>query len=195
MTASPKSGVKPIGNEALDAFDAFVREGHEDAQSLPAELVELGVEVEEVEITLSTGKMLSIIARLRAAEAAQESWRVLFCRAAAALNCLPSRFLDGNEHVFARLVQVIAAEARQQQWRPISEAPRDGTWMLLTGGTIEDGWDHGQTKPSMVVGRFFAGEDWERTGWEFGNYESGHYGEYECPTHYMPLPLPPEQQG
>lgn len=50
----------------------------------------------------------------RAVEAARESgdaWKLLFGRAAAAANCLPSAFVDGNEHVINAIVSRSATPA------------------------------------------------------------------------------------
>jgi hypothetical protein len=70
-------------------------------------------------------------------------------------------------------------------WKPIETAPRDGQWVLLCGGDIKYRWD-GDTIPQSVVGQF-DGND----GWQFAWYDSGYYGVYETPTHWMPLPQPP----
>lgn len=69
-------------------------------------------------------------------------------------------------------------------WQPIETAPRDGTWVLVTGGDICYGWD-GISKPSAVAAQF------EGRAWQFAWYDSGYYGEYEDPTHWMPLPKKP----
>lgn len=71
------------------------------------------------------------------------------------------------------------------EWQPIATAPKDGTWVLLTGGEISYGWDS-DDQPRVVIGQF-AGEE----GWHFAWYDSGFYGEYISPTHWMPLPEPP----
>jgi len=39
-------------------------------------------------------------------EAKQNSWQALFDRIALELNCLPSSFVDGNEHVFAAIAKL-----------------------------------------------------------------------------------------
>lgn len=70
------------------------------------------------------------------------------------------------------------------EWQPIETAPRDGSWVLLTGGDIDYGWD-GENKPPLVVGQYVNG------GWQFAWYDSGHYGEYKHPSHWMPLPATP----
>lgn len=76
-------------------------------------------------------------------------------------------------------------------WRPIETAPKDGTLVMLSGDRIYYGWD-GKTKPLAVVGQFASscnplGAD----TWQFAWFDGGFYGEYENPTHWMPLPDPP----
>ena len=73
-------------------------------------------------------------------------------------------------------------------WQPIETAPRDGTWILLTGGSIEYSWD-GDSQPAAVVGQYAIALTTER--WQFAWYDGGYYGEYVDPTHWMPLPEPP----
>lgn len=68
-------------------------------------------------------------------------------------------------------------------WLPIDTAPKDGTWILLKGGTINYGWEHDMGVPPMVVGQGYPG------GWQFAWYDGGYYGEYENPTHWKPLPI------
>ena len=76
-------------------------------------------------------------------------------------------------------------------WQPIETAPRDGTWILLMGGEIVYGW-HSPSVPPMVVGQYTThlnGQEVE-PHWQFAWYDGGYYGEYENPTHWMPLPAP-----
>lgn len=73
-------------------------------------------------------------------------------------------------------------------WQDISTAPRDGTWVLLSGGEIDYGWDE-ESKPPCVSGQWVPG------GWQFAWYDSGHYGVYENPTHWQALPSPPKAEG
>lgn len=78
-------------------------------------------------------------------------------------------------------------------WRPIETAPKDGTWVLLTGGVIRYGWD-GSDKPDVVSGQYTA----ELNGgtieahWQFAWYDGGYYGEYENPTYWLPMLSTPE---
>ena len=77
----------------------------------------------------------------------------------------------------------------RRMWQPIETAPKDGSWVLLSGGSIDYEWD-GRTKPPMVVGQFDASDlsGRGRPVWYFAWYDLGYYGEYVSPTHWMPLP-------
>ena len=75
-------------------------------------------------------------------------------------------------------------------WQPIETAPKDGTWVLLTGGTVDGSWD-GDTAPMVVVGQYLPPWGSEAI-WHFAWYDNGYYGEYSNPTHWMPLPEPPK---
>jgi hypothetical protein len=82
---------------------------------------------------------------------------------------------------------------RTMDWQPIETAPKDGTWVLLSGGKIYYGWD-GDSQPGVVSGQFshwFNGSERSGGAWQFAWYDGGYYGEYESPTHWMPLPKPP----
>ena len=81
---------------------------------------------------------------------------------------------------------------RPQEWQPIATAPRDGTWILLAGGGINYGWDGGDAPP-CVAGQFttYLNGGTVDGHWKFAWYDGGYYGEYEDPTHWMPLPAPP----
>lgn len=70
------------------------------------------------------------------------------------------------------------------EWQPIETAPKDGSWVLLSGGSIDYGWDYTADKPLAVVGQWasFA------KCWQFAWYDGGYYGEYENPTHWRPIP-------
>lgn len=67
-------------------------------------------------------------------------------------------------------------------WQTIGSAPRDGTWVLLKGGLIDYGWDDDNDFPPVVCGKACG------NSWQFANYDSGYYGEYVNPTHWMPIP-------
>ena len=71
-------------------------------------------------------------------------------------------------------------------WQPIETAPRDGTWVLLKGGTIDtEGYAASATGtlPPMVAAR------WDEWGaWFYGWSEGWWRCHYENPTHWLPLP-------
>lgn len=80
------------------------------------------------------------------------------------------------------------------EWKPIETAPKDGTWILVCGGSCGQESD---TDPSCVSahytnylnGRTFENDGW----WQWAWFDGGYYGRYESPTHWMPLPdLPSE---
>ena len=73
-------------------------------------------------------------------------------------------------------------------WKPITDAPRDGSWLLLKGGSMDYDWD-GESEPPAVVGQYIeVTTGGAREGcWQFAWYDSGYYGEYRNPTHFMSL--------
>lgn len=78
-------------------------------------------------------------------------------------------------------------------WKPIKTAPRDGSWVLLVGGNCDG--DAGDNDRRPVVAQWTNYRN-GRTGralgrWQFAWYESGYFGTYDGPTHWMPLPAPP----
>lgn len=81
--------------------------------------------------------------------------------------------------------------AAMLDWQPIETAPRDGTWVLLTGGLIDYGW-YEDTQPQCVAGHFASLMPAPEGRWQFAWYDGGYLGEYEQPTHWMPLPAPPQ---
>lgn len=82
-----------------------------------------------------------------------------------------------------------ATERATPQWQDIATAPKDGTPVLLWG--LWAGEVSGPLKsPKVEVGYYgkggdYPGFDWCATG---GDY----YGVWGNPTHWMPLPTPPE---
>jgi len=82
-------------------------------------------------------------------------------------------------------------------WRPIETAPRDGTWVMLSGGETTEG-DYpdelGEERKRPVIAK------WERDlddrfiddGWVFCYWDGDWRDGYLHPTHWRPLPNPPE---
>ena len=70
------------------------------------------------------------------------------------------------------------------EWQPIETAPKDGTWVLVCG----NGWDVMMASYSYD-GRIGRGYFWGPTEWD--DYELAE----QQPTHWMPLPEPPENKG
>ena len=71
------------------------------------------------------------------------------------------------------------------EWQPIETAPKNGTWVLVTGGYIDYCWE-GETQPDVTAAQYVI-----NIGWQMAWYDSGYYGGYKSPTHWMPLPKPP----
>lgn len=65
-------------------------------------------------------------------------------------------------------------------WQPISEAPKDGTYVLLSfPGSFQD-----VESPGVAVGRYYADQKnhwWVSCIWGSGEAQKE-------PTHFMPLP-------
>jgi hypothetical protein len=75
------------------------------------------------------------------------------------------------------------------EWRDIESAPKDGTQVLITGGTFENSMSMGGPGPYQAVTiasyNYYGGE------WQ-GENAGGHDEYYwHHPTHWMPLPAPP----
>ena len=79
--------------------------------------------------------------------------------------CSPAELEDFAEALVAEL-------AKENEWQPISTAPKDNTVFLA--------WRKHATHPLMV--RYEPSYDW------FANYDGEHV--YDL-THWMPLPKPP----
>ena len=71
-------------------------------------------------------------------------------------------------------------------WQPIETAPRDGTIVLLDGGSF-----FCETREDHVLGPFTA--SWYDGAWLIAGCEGGYVSiHYEDPTHWMKLPEPTE---
>lgn len=68
------------------------------------------------------------------------------------------------------------------EWQPISTAPKDGTWVLLTGGN-----EFSRTPVGPCVVAF-----WDRDDWVYAYWDGDWYSAYENATHWMAIPKGPE---
>ena len=87
-----------------------------------------------------------------------------------------------------------ALRAQPTGWQPIETAPKDGTFILLTGGTTsEDDYNKEGVETSRPVTAKWLNDPYceSDSGWVYdywdGNWRSG----YDKPTHWMPLPEVP----
>ena len=70
-------------------------------------------------------------------------------------------------------------------WRQIDTAPKDGTPILVFGGSQGRDDDKAEAEYMGVVRWYFD-------SWYVANYDSGYYGQWHGATHWMPLPSPPQ---
>lgn len=89
----------------------------------------------------------------------------------------------------------LAAEVERRQWQPIETAPKDGTavWVSVDGQPCIGYWDPDDafSQPKWFVKSSFRRRgdgDLSLTDSVFGTYAFG-----VEPTHWMPLPEPPER--
>jgi hypothetical protein len=81
-----------------------------------------------------------------------------------------------------------------QGWQPIATAPKDGTWILLAGGMCDDESDNQERIASGQWTNYRNNATDEKYGrWQFSWNDGGCAGEYEYPTHWMPLPTAPKE--
>jgi hypothetical protein len=88
-----------------------------------------------------------------------------------------------------------AASPDDDGWRPISEAPRDGTWI--------EGLSPCSIQNDEIPGVYVSTCRWvkdEREVWEFDSpdtqkrriLDTSHWSDWENHTHFRPLPSPPK---
>ena len=76
------------------------------------------------------------------------------------------------------------------EWKTIDSAPKDGQYLLVCGGDTSTVYRDYEIPDDlvMVVARYDSGKE----QWRFAEYDGGYLGEWPVPTHWMPLPAPPE---
>ena len=75
-------------------------------------------------------------------------------------------------------------------WQPIETAPKDGTWILVYGEGTDDEADTRKVSVAQYT-NYLNGTIYDEFWWQFAWYDGGYYGRFENPTHWMPLPTPP----
>lgn len=78
------------------------------------------------------------------------------------------------------------------RWLPIESAPRDGTDILIAGGTYS-AYDHND----LPAGRMVSIAYWDKSmGGHWHGDEANAHDEWHVhkPTHWMPLPPPPTDE-
>jgi hypothetical protein len=80
-------------------------------------------------------------------------------------------------------------------WQPIETAPRDGTWVLITGGDVSEMFreqdPYGFYGGPVVVAFFDSPLSLGEGGWSYAFWDSAWRSSFDAPTHWMPLPAPP----
>lgn len=88
-------------------------------------------------------------------------------------------------------IERLQAALRAQQPQPIATAPRDGTPILVLGGTFTDHDDATFTYKGECEEAAIA--QWHKDCW-YGATLEGHDNFREhFPTHWLPLPTPPQE--
>lgn len=76
------------------------------------------------------------------------------------------------------------------EWQPIETAPKDGSYVLTF---VPKPWNGLTIKPLRWEEEVtLTWEDVDATTRERRETDSSHWSTYEEPTHWMPLPPPPE---
>ena len=97
------------------------------------------------------------------------------------------KILDTRGTVMAEAIAAIEELEARNQWQPIETAPKDGTEVDLWGVNHLHYNKIGVRLNNIAWGRV---TDW--IGREYEDWQTGRGEDFE-PTHWMPLPQPPEQ--
>lgn len=84
------------------------------------------------------------------------------------------------------------------EWMDIASAPRDGTWILVTGGDTGEGEDYveaeGCKRPVVAFydpPQWMPDDDEHYPVWSYAAWDCAWRSGYSHPTHWMPLPPAP----
>lgn len=76
----------------------------------------------------------------------------------------------------------------RKTWQPIDTAPKDGTWVLLRGGTDEGEWAYVKQEPFVVGPAVVAHWRDDHEHWAYCFWDGGWRSSYTSPTEWMPIP-------
>ncbi len=105
------------------------------------------------------------------------------CRVVEALGMNESRRFDSALYLSTQMEAYAAARVREAlEWRPIETAPRDGTRVILVWG--------GESINGFFLNNSQSLRPW--AGWRTESMVPAPIGQ---PTHWMPLPPPPQHDN
>lgn len=97
-----------------------------------------------------------------------------------------SGVIVGCQACHDEFMAAIALHRFYMAWAPIETAPKDGTWILLTGGEVDPEEWYAEVTPPAVVAL------WDEDRWSFCSWDGRFRSKYLRPTYWMPIPKPPE---
>lgn len=72
------------------------------------------------------------------------------------------------------------------EWKSINTAPKNGEWVLIRGGGVDDQWYGTESVPPAVVAKFV--DDIWGGSWYFADWDGDLRSSYENPSEWMEIP-------